>query len=175
MTRGLGSGSLHSGPIIAPHGDRPLAGHSYLGSRPRPAGPARTPCRRPPLPGAPPPRLPRHPEGRRRAHLRRKARVRGLDARKPCRRGGRPGAVPRAGHVRPRPGSPRIHAQCGARGDRSPRLVRDAAEGARKPSEPAQSAVVCGLVWHRRPGGADGATGPASALSPRPNARSRVT
>ena len=49
------------------------------------------------------------------------------------------------------PESPRIHAPCGARGNRSPRLVRDPAERARRPTQRAESALVCGIFRHRHP------------------------
>ena len=41
----------------------------------------------------------------------------------------------------------------GARGNRPPRLVRGAHPGTGRPHQPAQSAVVCGLVRDRRPRG----------------------
>ena len=115
----------------------PSSRHLYLCGRPRPAGPAGAPGRQPAH--APPRRLPPAVTSRRptpRCRLDDKARIRRPHAREPCRRSRRPGAVPRAGPVRARPGSPRIHASRGARGNRSPRLVRDppARNWARRPS-----------------------------------------
>ena len=86
----------------------------------------------------------------------------------------RPGALPRPGRSVPA-GRPPVRCSCRRppRGGRSPRLVRDAPQGARLAPEPAQSAVVRGLVRHRRARGAAGRSRRVWASSPKPNARSR--
>ena len=95
-------------------------------------------------------------------------------AREPCGRACRAGALSRAGAGGALRGHARAAAEGGARRIRSPGLVRNAPDGARSAPEPAQSALVCRLVRHRRARRARWAIARASASLPRPSARSKV-
>ena len=137
--------------IIAPHGAGTQSGHLYFRGGPRPAGPAGASGGRPARPGA---RLP----GPARDTQKADAALTADDRRESA-------ALMRVNHAGEvaaqalyhaqalfarDPRGPRIHAARGAGRDRSPGLVRGPAQGAGQPAQRAQSALVCGIVRHRR-------------------------